>query len=284
MFQNLNSGWGGEQRLNALYNLPVEEDYEFKDQNDRNEWVQYISKMKKLYYGPQSKDMNSDMEILSTTSQTAGNRDVHHQAWLDELEREKKKWRQLRQRKLQQWKPGFFQLLFANQYLPLSFRIIIGILCCVSLGLATRIFQNSESHSISQVHGTVSQQPSTIMAICVNAIAILYIIYIAIDEFTGKPLGLRDPLDKMKLILLDLLFIIFSSANLALAFNTRFDKEWVCTGSSRDSDQYPKIAYICRKQEALSAFLFVALFMWVFTFTISIIRVVEKVSSTNARN
>lgn len=82
VFQNLNSGWGGEQRLNALYNLPVEEDYEFKDQNDRNEWVQYISKMKKLYYGPQSKDMNSDMEILSTTSQTAGNRDVHHQASL----------------------------------------------------------------------------------------------------------------------------------------------------------------------------------------------------------
>ena len=55
----------------------------------------------------------------------------------------------------------------------------------------------------------MEQQPSTIMALVVQSCALVYVIYIAYDEYTGKPLGLREPMSKMRLILLDLLFIIF---------------------------------------------------------------------------
>lgn len=121
------------------------------------------------------------------------------------------------------------------------------------------------------------------MAICVNSIAVLYLVYIGYDEFSGKPLGLRNPLSKLRLILLDLLFIIFSSANLSLTFNTLYDSQWVCTTEEASNRQLPRIDYICRKQRALAAFLFMVLFMWVTTFTISIVRVVEKVSSSSPR-
>ena len=99
-------------------------------------------------------------------------------------------------------------------------------------------------------------------------------------------MGLRDPLGKLRLILLDLLFIIFSSANLALAFNTLFDKRWVCRhdgGPTARAGEDLTISYICRKQRALSSFLFVMVVLWVITFTISLVRVVEKVSSASPR-
>ncbi|CAI4317490.1 CIC_collapsed_G0007490.mRNA.1.CDS.1 [Saccharomyces cerevisiae] len=271
------SEWGGEERLEGVLHLEIGANLEFNTTEERKEWLQYIEKVKDFYYGDNKKNPESPESVHNK---------VYKSDWVNELNKEREKWRRLKQRKLQQWRPPLTSLLLDNQYLILGLRIFTGILSCISLALAIKIFQNSRSNNtISE--SKIGQQPSTIMAICVNAVAIAYIIYIAHDEFAGKPVGLRNPLSKLKLILLDLLFIIFSSANLALAFNTRFDKEWVCTSIRRSNGStygYPKIPRICRKQEALSAFLFVALFMWVITFSISIVRVVEKVSSITNRN
>ncbi|CCD22380.1 phospholipase D regulator NDAI_0A02220 [Naumovozyma dairenensis CBS 421] len=280
ILEDLTSEWEGQKRLDAIFNLPVVEDYNFKNQKDRNEWMDYVSKVKEFYYGkhPKKKDLNNPS--LSDSSSIRSNRTSHRQEWLEELNKEKEKLRQLKQRKIQQWSPGLIRLGLDNQYLPLGFRIVIGILCLISLGLAVRIFQNSSS-TIPSISRSIPQQPSTIMAIVVNAVATVYTIYIAHDEFSGKPIGLRNPLHKIKLILLDLLFIIFSSANLALAFNARYDKLWVCTDDEDTIHTVPKVSYICRKQKALSSFLFVALFMWVVTFTVSIVRVIERVSSSS---
>ena len=84
----------------------------------------------------------------------------------------------------------------------------------------------------------------------------------------------------MKLIMLDLLFIIFSSANLALAFNTLDDDRWVClvSGSSSMYTSF-EVGSICRRQRGLVSFLLVATFLWVTAFTISIVRVVERVTT-----
>ncbi|CAI4057379.1 hypothetical protein SKDZ_04G1090 [Saccharomyces kudriavzevii ZP591] len=275
---DMSSEWGGEERLEDVLHSEIGVNLEFKTTEERKEWLQYIEKVKEFYY--------SDKKKNSPESPDSAHNKSYKSDWVNELNKEREKWRRLKQRKLQQWRPPMTSLLLDNQYLILGLRIITGILSCVSLALAIKIFQNSRSNNTIN-ESRIGQQPSTIMAICVNAIAIAYIIYIAHDEFAGKPVGLRNPVSKLKLILLDLLFIIFSSANLALAFNTRFDKEWVCTSIRRSNGStygYPKIPRICRKQEALSAFLFVALFMWVITFSISIVRVVEKVSSITNRN
>lgn len=281
ILKDLNVEWGGGKRLEGLFNTPIAGNYEFKSNEDRKAWYDYVAKIKHFYYGENS-DWNPTENKNRLESMEKGAANKRNPDWIEELNRDRLKFKQVKQQKMQQWMPALRRLLLDNQYLPLGLRIIVGILSVVSLGLAVRIFQNSASR-VAAIQSSVDQQPSTIMAICVNAIAVVYIVCIAHDEFSGKPLGLRNPFGKLRLILLDLLFIIFCSANLALAFNTLFDKQWVCTndgGTTGNPRQYPKVPYICQKQRALSSFLFVMLFMWVLTFTVSIVRVVEKVSSS----
>lgn len=177
--------------------------------------------------------------------------------------------------------PTLQRMFLLNPVVPLILRIIIIMLAGASLGLAVTIFQFSNNRTDS-----VAQQPSTIMAIVVQCFALAYLIYIAYDEYSGKPLGLRNPLGKMKLILLDLLFIIFSAANLALAFNTLYDEKWVCVQSNiytKVGVPSGKIGSLCRRQRALVSFLFMILCFWCLTFTISITRVVARVSSVDDR-
>lgn len=279
---DLNTEWGGEKRLRELFDTPIMESFEFKNNEDRKQWVEYITRLKQYYYGgiPMG-----DLEARPGVSGelTGDGKSAQQGDWIEQLHDDMERFRQLKQRKIQQWRPQLARLLLDNPYVPLALRVFIGMFSTIALGLAIRVYQNSHVR-IEKLNGNVGQQPSTIMAICVNTIAIVYIIYIAQDEFTGKPLGLRNPLGKLRLILLDLLFIIFSSANLALAFNTLFDKQWVCRrGGGTTAQSREHVSYICRKQRALSSFLFVMVVLWVMTFTISLVRVVEKVSSASPR-
>ncbi|ABN64962.2 predicted protein [Scheffersomyces stipitis CBS 6054] len=176
------------------------------------------------------------------------------------------------------------RMLVRNPLIPLFLRILIILFSACALALACNIFVSSKR----KYNGSpLEEQPSTIMAIVVQCCAVLYVIYIAYDEYHGEPLGLRDPLGKMKLIMLDLLFIIFSSANLSLTLNTLYDDEWVCKSNNKLESvgvYSPVIGPICRRQRALAAFLFLVLCLWVVTFTISIIRVVDRVTTSGPRN
>ena len=112
---------------------------------------------------------------------------------------------------------------------------------------------------MAQIHSA-----SPVMAIVVDAIALMYIIYITHDEYTGKPLGLRSARAKMRLIFLDLFFIVFDSANLSLAFE-----------AISDSNVPPVCLlgfYVCDLQQALASVLLIALIAWMMTFAISVLR------------
>ncbi|KAK9239331.1 hypothetical protein V1525DRAFT_398478 [Lipomyces kononenkoae] len=179
-------------------------------------------------------------------------------------------------RRRERWKINLKAMLLDNPYVPMTLRSGIFVLSILALAMAASVFVHTSDHTPEPL----SQQPSTIMAICVQSIAMVYLVYITYDEYSGKPLGLRNAKDKVKLIMLDLLFIIFSSANLALSFNTLYDKQWLCQSPSGTgmTDSTPYDGGICRRQRGLVSFLFVVLLMWVMTFTISIFRVVERVS------
>lgn len=175
--------------------------------------------------------------------------------------------------------PTLTRIFVQNPLVPLFLRILILIFSACALALALTIFmyllRKYEDHK-------VEQQPSTIIAIVVQCFAIVYVIYIAYDEYSGKPLGLRNPLGKMKLIMLDLLFIICSLANMSLTFNSLYDDEWVCEDNNNPTLKslgiyYPAVGFLCRRQRALASFLFLVLCLWVLTFTISIVRVVVRV-------
>lgn len=174
------------------------------------------------------------------------------------------------------WKPRLTFILLNNPYVPLTLRTIMFVLSVIALGMACSIFV----HSRHARPLPITQQPSTIMAVVVQTCALVYIVYITYDEYSGKPLGLREPKAKMRLIMLDLLFIIFSCANLALAFNTLYDPTWTCHWSDDISNNFsvPYNFSICSRQRALASLLFLILVSWVATFTISIFRLVERVT------
>lgn len=89
----------------------------------------------------------------------------------------------------------------------------------------------------------------------------------------------------MLLLLCDLYFVVFAAANLSLAFDALTDHRWACFDenymllnnvSRQVQATCPNNPDICRRQKALSGVLLIGLVAWLITFSISVLRVVEK--------
>ncbi|KAJ5752864.1 hypothetical protein N7520_009781 [Penicillium odoratum] len=154
---------------------------------------------------------------------------------------------------------------------PLVLRLTVW---CFSL--AALVLGGIIQHMSDEVHQR-RQGASALMAIIVDAVALVYLIYITFDEYTAKPLGLRSPTAKARLILLDLFFIVFDSANLSLAFNSLSEVTGACTEAEINQRVDPRNDRICERQKALASVLLVALVAWLMTFAISVLRLVERV-------
>ncbi|CAI6234255.1 unnamed protein product [Periconia digitata] len=160
----------------------------------------------------------------------------------------------------------FHRALMNHPMVPLAVRMIVLTFSVLALALAGAIFHKSNNQSCEN-------NSSTWMAILVDVVAILYTIYITYDEYTSKPLGLRSHNAKMRLIFLDLAFIVFDSANLSLAFQALTDEQWACRNARDENFNYCVYSRdICTRQKALTATLLVALVAWLGTFTISTLR------------
>ena len=147
-----------------------------------------------------------------------------------------------------------------HPYVPLIFRVIVLATSAIALGLAGSVYHLAKVYHYPQT-------ASTVMAIVVDTVAIPYIVYITWDEYTGKPLGLRSPKAKIRLVLLDLWFIIFEAANLALAFASLTDDNGSCkTGLNGYNGP------LCHRVETLCSILLIALIAWSMTFAVSIFR------------
>lgn len=151
---------------------------------------------------------------------------------------------------------------------PLVFRLTVLTTSLIALGLSASV------HHLSNKY-VYPQNPSTTMAIAVDVVGIPYILYVTWDEYTGKPLGLRSPKAKIRLVLLDLFFIIFESANLALAFGALTDNDGSCQVGVNGYNHV-----ICNRVKTLCGILMIALIAWSLTFAVSIFRYVSHVIST----
>lgn len=171
----------------------------------------------------------------------------------------------MQRRKL--WIVRFQHKILHSPMVPLIVRLIVLSLCISALGLGASV--RHLSNKFSQPQGA-----SPDMAIIVDAIAPVYLVYITYDEYTGKPLGLRPARAKMRLIFLDLIFIVFASANMALAFESISSVTGACMHAKINDFFDPKNDPICVRQKALASVLLVALIAWVMTFTISALRYV----------
>ncbi|CAI8496407.1 unnamed protein product [Hanseniaspora opuntiae] len=358
LLPNLDERWKGSDRMKIMESIPLAENIGFKNQQEKNQFNNYVSELKACFY--EGKNYNADWNFEKMEEERNNmllksdlkDKDIHPSSFatdrsysrsLDrqgsrsqinghpnygnmepkDLEKVYQKehgtyygsgpkfehfgnknyhltmlqkkdnltayFKQQYGRKKTELFPRIEKILFQNRYLPLLCRFMIVVLCTVALSLSARIYINSKSHYFGRdldepltaelKKYTMGQQPSTIMAMVINTISILFEVYVAVNEFNGEPIGLRNPLGKLRLLLLDLFFIIFFSANLSIAFGSMFDDDWVCIGGYPSNKSSPKVNYICRKQRTLSSFLFLILCAWVITFTVSITRVVNRVSS-----
>lgn len=153
-----------------------------------------------------------------------------------------------------------------NPLLPMIIRMNVWVYSAVALGLAGSI------HHLTDKDPSVNSTPSTDMAIIVDIIAMVYLLYITYDEYSGKPLGLRPAKAKMRLIFLDLFFIVFDSANLSLAFEA-IRSESCHPDLDKSSALYTTLTrQICSRQKGLASVLLIALIAWLLTFAISVLR------------
>lgn len=149
--------------------------------------------------------------------------------------------------------------------MPLILRLIVWCFSLSALALGGSIQHMSDE-------GHRSQGPSALMAIIVDAVALVYLVYITFDEYSSKPLGLRSPSAKARLILLDLFFIVFDSANLSLAFASLSEVTGSCTESNVNFKLDPRNDGVCDRQKALASVLLIALLAWLMTFALSVLR------------
>lgn len=181
----------------------------------------------------------------------------------------------------------FWRLLLKNPFIPLVFRLIVLAFSGASLGIAALLYEGI--HRVNHDPNPSNQcapRASTYMAIVVGTCAVPYICYVTWDEYMSKPLGLRSAVAKTLLLLCDLYFIVFAASNLSLAFDALFDHRWACydetfervgnTGNVGVPATCPDNPQICNRQRALSGVLVVSLVAWLATFSISVMRVVEK--------
>ncbi|KAI5229185.1 hypothetical protein E4T42_05006 [Aureobasidium subglaciale] len=168
------------------------------------------------------------------------------------------------------------RIILKNPFVPLVFRLLVLTFTVAALGLGARVFHEANA-VYRQGNGPCTKRASTYMAIILDSIAVPYIGYITWDEYLSKPLGLRSATAKVSLLLVDLLFIVFYSSNLSLALDALDDPRWACFDHNESQlSNCPASPRICRSQQGLSGVLVVALMAWLFTFIISVLRVVER--------
>lgn len=164
------------------------------------------------------------------------------------------------------------RVVLNHPIVPLIVRLMVLIFSSLALGLAASIFRRTGPTGCEK-------NSSTWLALIVDVVAIVYTAYITYDEYTSKPLGLRSHNTKMRLIFLDLLFIVFDSANLSLAFQALRDERWVCKDPSPGNNNTCYFnGELCERQKALTGTLLIALVAWLVTFGISTFRLIEKVA------
>ncbi|KAL5342382.1 hypothetical protein BJX70DRAFT_319481 [Aspergillus crustosus] len=197
----------------------------------------------------------------------------YSQPWRGQLEPDEDTEDPLKKKRRREiWFKRFHNTLLQSPLVPLLIRLTVWSFSLTALALGASIQQLSKGFPHPQ-------GPSALMAIIVDAVALVYLIYITWDEYTAKPLGLRSPSAKARLILLDLFFIVFDSANLSIAFESLSSAEGACTVAEINQTVAPRNDDICDRQIALASVLLIALIAWLITFSISVLRLVKRVST-----
>ena len=212
---------------------------------------------------PRTQDVEQQLVTSDWLNENHGD---YSEPWRGKLEDDENTEDPLKKKRRRQiWFKRFHNTLLESPIVPLIIRLTVWCFSLIALALGGSIqhLSNDFSHP---------QGPSALMAIIVDAVALVYLVYITWDEYTAKPLGLRSASAKARLILLDIFFIVFDSANLSLAFESLSTVQGSCTMAEVNQEITPKNDAICDRQKALASVLLIALIAWLTTFSISVLR------------
>lgn len=188
----------------------------------------------------------------------------------------------------QRFMSRFWDFMLRHPITPLIFRLLVFVTSIAALAVSVNIYkkeklvkdQDGTSATVQfQNEQNRAEYNQAIVAIVVDAIALPYIIYMLWDEYTGKPLGLRPPVQKISLTLLDLFFIIFKSASTALAFEALISRVSSGALSQTTADADGVLAH--NLAGTLAALMLIGLVAWVVNFTISVFRLVERLGGVD---
>lgn len=149
-------------------------------------------------------------------------------------------------------------LIFRHSLSPLFFRLAVMFTSITALGISARIFELENA-----INHDSAERTQSLVAIVVDCLAIPYSGYMIWDEYAGKPVGLRSGISKIRLILLDVFFIIFKSVSTALAFETLVYHQVEVTG-------------VRPLSAALGVLMLAGLISWTMNFTVNVFRTVER--------
>ncbi|KAI4102263.1 MAG: hypothetical protein L6R37_004513 [Teloschistes peruensis] len=194
--------------------------------------------------------------------------------WMADAEQEDMENLQGIQTRRRVWWKRIQRTIIRSPMIPLVLRSIVWTFSAAALAVAASIHRLTDNERKKNPDTDLKNLASTEMAIAVDAVALVYLLYITYDEYSGKPLGLRSARAKMRLIFLDLFFIVFDSANLSLAFEALGESSGCKVLRPTDDD-----IRICKRQKTLASVLLIALIAWLLTFSISVFRLVPKVES-----
>ena len=149
---------------------------------------------------------------------------------------------------------------FVNPLPQLIFRLLVLGSTISSLAIATTLYRTHWWYTASNPWET-AQRGQVILAMSVDSLSVPYVFYMTFDDVFGAPLGLRRPIIKVSLTLLDLFFIILKAASASLAFQ-----------ALETSSEELNLNLV----RALAACILTGLVFWVANFTISLLRIIER--------
>lgn len=154
-----------------------------------------------------------------------------------------------------------WRILLNHPLVPAILRFSVLVLSIASLALSANLWKLYATNI--SLNGTVTTlRTQWLVAIVVDCVVTPYVFYMTWDEYSGPQLGLRSPMHKVFLTLLDLFFIIFKSASATLAFDSLY----------LEGSPYGEMA----KMKALASFLLLGLIGWIMNFTVNVFRLVQR--------
>lgn len=159
-----------------------------------------------------------------------------------------------------------WRLLLNNPLVPALLRLFVLVTSAISLAFSGNLWL---LYSGREGGPGATLRSQWIVAIVVDCIVMPYVCYMTWDEYQGLQLGLRSPMEKVSLTLMDLFFIIFKSASTTLAFDSLN-----INNSPRDQNV---------KMKALASFLLLGLFGWILNFSVNVFRLVRRLGGEEDR-